>query len=177
MEPIRILPHYTYSDYLHWEGKWELIEGIPYAMRPAPIPKHQLTASKLNRSFGNALEGCNCEVYQPIDYKVSEDTILQPDLLVLCQSIEKNFLDFPPVLIVEILSPSTASKDRLYKFNLYQLQQIPYYLIVDVEQENMEIYQLSADKYHLKQQGKDITETFKFDKGCTVTVDFATAWK
>jgi Uma2 family endonuclease len=125
MEPIRILPHYTYSDYLHWEGKWELIEGIPYAMRPAPIPKHQLTASKLNRSFGNALEDCNCEVYQPIDYKISEDTILQPDLLVVCQPIEKNFLDFPPALVVEILSTSTASKDRLYKFNLYQLQQSP----------------------------------------------------
>ncbi|TCK06622.1 hypothetical protein [Phorcysia thermohydrogeniphila] len=28
------LPHYTYEDYKHWEGKWELIEGIPYAMCP-----------------------------------------------------------------------------------------------------------------------------------------------
>jgi Uma2 family endonuclease len=147
-------------------------------MSPAPIPKHQLFASNLSALFWNALRGCNeCKAYQPIDYKISEDTILQPDLLVVCQPIEKNFLDFPPALIVEILSPSTASKDRLYKFNLYQLQQIPYYLIVDVEEESIEIYQLSANKYRLQQQGKDIKETFELDKDCRVTIDFATAWK
>ncbi len=27
---IKILPHYTYEDYCHWEGRWELIDGIPY---------------------------------------------------------------------------------------------------------------------------------------------------
>jgi hypothetical protein len=38
---IKILPHYTYSDYEQWEGQWELIDGIPYAMSPLPVPKHQ----------------------------------------------------------------------------------------------------------------------------------------
>ncbi len=28
----RYRPHYTYNDYCQWEGKWELIEGIPYAL-------------------------------------------------------------------------------------------------------------------------------------------------
>lgn len=36
MSAVRILPHYTYSDYCNWEGRWELIEWIPYAMSPAP---------------------------------------------------------------------------------------------------------------------------------------------
>ena len=38
---IKILPYYTYEDYCHWEGRWELIDGIPYAMSPAPNPIHQ----------------------------------------------------------------------------------------------------------------------------------------
>lgn len=34
---IEDLPHYTYDDYVTWEGRWELIQGIPYAMTPAPV--------------------------------------------------------------------------------------------------------------------------------------------
>lgn len=35
------LPHYTYDDYARWEGDWELIEGVPFAMSPAPSIRHQ----------------------------------------------------------------------------------------------------------------------------------------
>jgi hypothetical protein len=41
----KILPSYTYEDYLHWEGRWELIDGIPYAMSPFPAPRHQRIAN------------------------------------------------------------------------------------------------------------------------------------
>jgi hypothetical protein len=90
LNAIKILPHYTYSDYLHWEGKWEVIEGIPYAMSPAPVPAHQRISSNLSIEFGNPLKQCNkCNIYQPIDYLISEDTILQPDLLIVCGEIKK----------------------------------------------------------------------------------------
>ncbi|HSV11108.1 MAG TPA: hypothetical protein VLI68_10085 [Hanamia sp.] len=36
MSAVKLLPHYTYEDYCHWEGRWEVIDGIPYAMIPAP---------------------------------------------------------------------------------------------------------------------------------------------
>ena len=41
-------PHYTYDDYCQWEGRWELIEGMPYAMSPAPVPAHQRVAITLS---------------------------------------------------------------------------------------------------------------------------------
>src|SRR5436190_426779 len=112
---IKILPHYTYEDYRHWEGRWELIDGIPYAMSPAPIPLHQLVSANLIAMLYIALKksNCkNCKVYDFIDIKVSEDTILQPDLSIVCKPITENFLDFPAALVVEILSPATALKDR-----------------------------------------------------------------
>ncbi|WP_301924323.1 hypothetical protein [Ferruginibacter sp.] len=34
---VKILPHYTYEDHCQWEGRWEIIEGIPFAMSPAPV--------------------------------------------------------------------------------------------------------------------------------------------
>jgi len=41
------LPSYTYEDYKLWEGDWELIYGVPYAMAPAPMIKHQAISSKI----------------------------------------------------------------------------------------------------------------------------------
>ncbi len=55
---IKILPHYTYEDYLQWKGRWELIEGIPYAMSPQPVPKHQRIAVNLSTEFRIALKKC-----------------------------------------------------------------------------------------------------------------------
>ena len=43
------LPHYTYEDYVQWEGRWELIKGIPYAMVPMPALRHQELCQNIGR--------------------------------------------------------------------------------------------------------------------------------
>jgi len=176
----KILPHYTYDDYVQWEGRWELIDGIPFAMSPAPVPKHQRVSSSLNYELVGAVRRSqckNCFVYEPLDYKVAEDTIVQPDLLIVCGKINKPFLDFPPVLVVEILSPSTALKDRHAKFGIYESGGVKYYLIVDVDKETIEIYLLTEGKYLLME--KDIKEPvdFSFEDDCSVSVLFNEIWK
>lgn len=89
-DAIRILPHYTFREYSQWEGQWELIDGIPYAMSPQPVPRHQKIAANMLIEFGIPLKKCSsCAVYSPIDYLVSDDTILQPDMLVVCKEIKK----------------------------------------------------------------------------------------
>jgi Uma2 family endonuclease len=108
---ISILPHYTYDDYCKWEGRWEVINGIPYAMSPAPVPKHQWIASNIKYELKDALKriGCrNCKVYDFIDILINDDTIVQPDAVVVCKEITKPYLDFAASLVVEVLSPSTA---------------------------------------------------------------------
>jgi hypothetical protein len=88
---VKILPHYTYTNYAQWEGRWELIDGQPFAMSPSPVPKHQLISMNLSIEFGQQLKKCDkCNVYQPIDYLVKDDTIFQPDMLVVCGEIVKN---------------------------------------------------------------------------------------
>lgn len=173
----RILPYYTYEDFKHWEGRWEIIDGIPYAMAPMPIVKHQAIAGNLYALFWNELKDCkNCKVYQPIDYFIKDDTVLEPDMLVVCGDIiNKKYLDFPPHLVCEILSPSTALKDRHTKYNIYQSQKIPYYIIISPITEEVEIYVLRSDVYELKQKGKDIKEEFQFED-CNVSADFSRVW-
>ena len=172
----KILPHYTVEEWEKWEDKWELIEGIPYAMSPLPVPLHQTICGNLFSILKNALEDCKqCKVYLPLDYKISEDTILQPDILVVCGEIKNKYLDFPPALVAEILSPSTALKDRHSKFSIYEQQGIFYYLIIDPVKNILEIYALNDKKYILQKIEENFT--FSFNEECSPDVSFVDLFK
>jgi len=175
---VKILPYYTYEDYVQWEGRWEIIDGIPYAMSPAPTPKHQIIANTLGALFYNELKNCKqCKAAQFVDYKISDDTILQPDLSILCQKTNKKFIDFPPAIVVEILSPSTALKDRHTKAGLYAGQNVPYYIIISPDTEEAEVYLLEANDYALQQKGPSFSYQFNFPEDCSAIIDFAEIWK
>jgi Uma2 family endonuclease len=170
-------PYYTYEDYCQWEGNWELIEGMPYAMCPSPVPAHQSVSTLLSFEFVRALKTCKkCKAFQPLDWKIAEDTVVQPDLLVVCEKIEKKFLDFPPVLVVEILSPATASKDRGEKMELYQSQQVKYYLIIDPQFKKVEIYEYTDAQYKPVAINPD-KFTFHLHTDCNVEVDLLDIWE
>lgn len=170
-------PQFTYEDYCQWEGRWELIEGMPYAMSPAPAPLHQIINANLSSIFSISLSrDCSqCRAYIPIDWKINENTVVQPDLLIVCKKIEKNFLDFLPKLTLEILSPSTAFKDRHEKYELYEEQGVRYYIIVDPKFRKMEIYELTEGKYRLVAVDPPTFE-FMLDN-CKTAVDFADTWQ
>lgn len=170
-------PYYTYEDYCQWEGRWELIEGMPYAMCPAPVPAHQMAGAMLCNLFIVALKKCKkCKVSLPLDWKIKEDTIVQPDLLIVCDEIEKKFLDFPPVLVVEILSPATAVKDRGEKMELYQSQQVKYYLIIDPQFKKLEVYEYINSHYEPVSVNPE-TYLFTFPNGCTAEVNLLEIWE
>lgn len=174
---FKILPHYTYDDWLHWDGRWELIDGIPFAMSPTPVPQHQRVAAELTYLFISAIKkaGCKkCKVYQPLDYRISEDTILEPDLLIVYDNIRKKILDFPPALVAEILSPSTMLKDRNTKYELYQQQLVKYYLIIDADKEIVELYKIHDGKYLREDFTK--TYTFELDDDCSIEVALNEIW-
>lgn len=178
---VKILPHCTYDEYCLWEGRWELIEGIPYAMSPAPSARHQWISSNIKSEFRTAIKktGCkNCKVYDFIDIKVSDDTVLQPDAVVVGKDISKPFLDFPASLVVEILSPSTAVKDRNNKFYIYQSFKIPYYIIVDVDKDLVEIYHLKESReYELEVTDPSSAYRFALDEDCSVEVMLNNIWQ
>jgi Uma2 family endonuclease len=174
----KYLPKYTYKDYCQWEGQWELIEGIPYAMSPLPTPIHQNVNANLHGNFKKALKkACGkCKVYIPIDWKIAENIILQPDLLIVCKPIEKKFLDFTPILVVEILSPSTALKDRNVKKQIYLSQGVKYFLILNPETKKNEVFELLNNEYVLKSTSPK-TFTFILEDGCKTKVDFSDIWE
>ena len=87
------------------------------------------------------------------------------------------FLDRAPELIVEVLSPSTASKDKIYKLNVYQQEVVAYYLVVDVDKETIQILQLQDGMYEFAvTNGHSFEFTFSFSGGCEAAIDFNENW-
>jgi Uma2 family endonuclease len=92
--------------------------------------------------------------------------------MIVCGKPLIDYLEFPPVLIVEIISPSSVKKDRVIKFDLYREQGVKYYIMADYTKETIEVYEL-IDNYY-----KEVDRTvFNIDKNCEVTFDFDTIWK
>ena len=111
------LPHYTYSDYLHWEGRWELIEGIAHAMSPAPSVSHQKVSQEIARLLGESTDQCEqCQALLPVDWKITEDTIVQPDNLIVCYQPTGTYITRAPSVIFEVLSPSTRERTSVSNF-------------------------------------------------------------
>ena len=167
---IQDYPHYTYKDYQKWEGDWELIRGIPYAMSPAPNRHHQRFGSRFVTAFSNALNkdvsNCQCEVLYETDWIVREDTIVRPDVMVVCEKLADDFVTSAPSLILEIFSPSSILKDRNTKFDLYQAYGVRYYLIADLGKKLVEIFRLKDNVY---QEANELNE-FHLTKDCMVTI-------
>ena len=150
---------YTYRDYLEWDGRWELIHGVAHAMTPAPNTKHQRTVVTFLRRIADSLDESkrksghgDCEVFvSPIDVILGEGTVVQPDVLVVCDpaKISERGIEGPPDLVVEVLSPSTAIKDLNSKRWLYESSGVPEYLVLDPESQIAELFVLNSDgRYH-----------------------------
>jgi Uma2 family endonuclease len=171
------LPCYTYDDYVQWEGRWELICGVPHAMSPSPSIAHQTVSQHIASQLERALEGCKeCHALLHVDWKINEETIVQPDNLVICGELEKTvYLSKTPVLIFEILSKSTEHKDRTTKFKLYEQEGVRHYVIVDPNECIAKVYRLQDGRYnkHIDAGGDKV----EFDLGqCSIQFDFAKIW-
>jgi len=149
-------PGHTLPDWASWQGRWELIQGVAYDMTPAPSLEHQRISSRLHVRLGVALEeakrgtgGGECEVLAaPIDVFLGED-VVQPDLVIVCDPAKKTVrgIEGAPELVVEILSPATASKDTVRKRWAYEAAGVPEYLIVDPQERVAELLRLENARY------------------------------
>ena len=153
---------YTYDDYCSWDDdeRWELIDGVPYAMAAPAIP-HQRTSGRIYVQIGSFLHKKTCEVFHaPTDVRLNADTldntVVQPDLLVVCDrsKIDNKGIIGAPDLIIEILSPSSTSHDMIEKFMLYLNVNVREYWIVDPIKGNVIVNILNDGAYVSKAYDK-----------------------
>ena len=159
MPPIRSLSEldpnktYTYADYLSWQlTEWvELIRGRVRQMAGASIP-HQRISRRLEYAIEAHLSGGRCEMFHaPTDVRLETpdlngtrllQTVVQPDIFVNCDPsrLTQNSCIGPPEWIIEVVSPSNASRDVREKFDLYQEAGVGEYWIVYPNEQLISVY-------------------------------------
>jgi Uma2 family endonuclease len=131
-------------------NRYELIDG-ELVVTPAPRGSHQVVVNELGRLIYGALEGTPFHVlHSPADLSLGDDEVLQPDLFVYRTAGGGRLRDWSDiaelVLVIEVLSPSTARYDRGLKRRRYQRAGVPEYWIVDVDAALVERWRPGDDR-------------------------------
>jgi Uma2 family endonuclease len=151
---------FTYADYRQWpaDERWELIDGVAYALAPAPTISHQTLAGQLFRQIDEALDGAPfrtliapVDVLLPTPDEVDDrtTTVVQPDILVVCdpKKITERNVRGAPDWIIEVLSPATARHDHLTKRALYERAGVREYWLVHPVDRVITVYALKDGHY------------------------------
>ena len=193
---IREIALLTVERFLKIYGKkderYELIDGVPYMMA-APNTAHQALSMFLSVEIGNYLKGKKCRIFAaPYDvflsesskagngglskYKKAGATVVQPDLLVICDKdkIKPEGCCGVPDFVIEIMSASTKDKDERLKLYKYLSSGVKEYWLIDPEGQTIQVYHKpkAADK-------KAALDTFTFSDMVTshvldgLEIDFA----
>lgn len=150
---------FSVTDYLGWtdEERCELVDGRRCPMTPTPTPGHQLVVLEVHDALKGAMDQALAgsliqnrpgeRFVGPIDVVLDPYTVVQPDLIVVCDSAKvgpKN-IQGAPDLVVEVVSPSSARMDRWIKRNAYERAGVPEYLLVDPIERHAELFHLGPD--------------------------------
>ncbi len=157
----------TYADYLAFEEaseqKHEYVDGVIYAITggisdhalrtdPGRTPAHARLAMSVGRLLGNALADKPCAVFSA-DARVrvvATGRSTYPDVSVVCTRVEPA-PDDPlaitnPILLVEVLSPTTEASDRGDKWHHYQrIPSLQEYVLVGQEPQQVEVYRREGE--------------------------------
>ncbi|MEI7833697.1 MAG: Uma2 family endonuclease [bacterium] len=159
---------YSYGDYLHWssEIRSEIIDGEIYDMTPAPMRDHQEIAGELFFQIYSNLRDKPCRVFvAPFDVVLPETgereedakTVVQPDIVVVCDKtkLTKRGCVGAPDMIIEVLSPRTATKDMTVKLKLYERFGVHELWLVHPEEKWVHVLILNEDGKYAGPQAYD----------------------
>ncbi len=120
-------------------------------MSPSPSFVHQLVVQALLRFLEDIADiSAGLAIVAPMDVRLEDHSVVQPDLIYLSQGrthLVQEKVEGAPDLVVEVLSPGTARRDRGDKLALYAESGICEYWIVDPEERQIEFLVLHDGRY------------------------------
>ena len=154
MATQRRIVKFTYEDYKHTpeDKRYELLDG-DLIMVPAPRTVHQRNSRDIGLPLVMFVDEKELgEVFlAPTDVVLSETDVVQPDILFVSRErshiINELNIRGAPDLVIEVLSPSTAQRDRTLKRTLYALHGVPEYWQADSDAKNVLVLTLEDGEY------------------------------
>jgi Uma2 family endonuclease len=127
-------------------------DGMITFMSPAPSIRHYELADNIRKIFERYFDGKRCRVFKgEVLVRLSDKDSFVPDIAIVCNQeiIKELAICGPPDLIVEVLSRSTAKKDKGRKKDLCEFHGVKEYWLVDPRSDSIETYILRDGKYQL----------------------------
>lgn len=172
----------TYADYASIPPDgcvWQVLDGEATVM-PVPSPQHQRASKRLQRQLEAFFEAKGRgEVFNaPIDLILGPHDVTQPDIVVVTDAatVTRRGIEAPPLLVVEVLSPSTAAYDREAKARRYAALGVPHYWILDPDARRMECWRNDAGTYVLSASAAG-DEALASPDIQSLTIDLAAIWR
>lgn len=142
----------TLQEYLDWENtqpdRNEYVRGEVYAM-VGGRRTHGSIVSNLVRHLGNHLSSGPCRVFsESMKIQIVDEAILYPDVFVTCDQADlaTEMIFRAPIVVIEVLSPSTQAYDRSLKFALYRrIPSLREYVLIDPESRRIEGFRRGDD--------------------------------
>lgn len=132
--------------------RYEKIDGVPVLMAPSTSVAHNTVGTNLVRILGNYLMGKRCRLFMDgVDVHFDEENTLVPDLTIVCDrsKIKADGIHGAPDLVVEVLSPSTAKRDRTKKKEIYERFGVKEYWLIHPREKSIEVYLLRDGRLEL----------------------------
>lgn len=118
-------------------------------MPPSTFGRHQWIAGQILSQFNQQLQhqACSdCFALVETDWIVAQDTVVRPDIAIVCGRFPEQYINSAPRVVVEVLSESTQHKDRTAKFDLYQREGVHYYIMIDSQGGGPALYGLDETR-------------------------------
>jgi len=164
--PLRVADLAVLPDDGH---RYELLDGS-LLVTPSPSWGHQSVVVRLCRLLDDARPPGLMVLVAPFDVVLSDDTVLQPDVLVARRNdLVAHGHSAPPLLAVEVLSPSTRRIDQLLKPARYAASGIASYWIVDQAGPSLVAYELDSDGTYQETATVRGDELFSTEEPFTIT--------
>lgn len=129
----------------------EIINGQEVLMSPRPALTHSAVAGNIHAIFRRFLRGKRCKTFIEPDVFLDENNNFVPDVLIVCDrdKMKGDGIYGAPDLVVEVLSPSTATRDRGIKKDAYEKAGVKEYWIVDPVSKSIDVHHLKEGKFVL----------------------------
>lgn len=130
----------------------ERINGETIRLAAMPAVNHNRVVTNITRLFTNFLNGKRCEAFADgVDVHFDADNTFVPDVMIVCRKeiIKYDGIYGAPDLVVEVLSRSTAKRDRNEKKNIYEKYGVKEYWLVNYADKTIEVYLLRDEKFVL----------------------------